>query len=89
MSGNRKKVFVCADPVEALVEPKFVFEFEGRIYVTQAVTEFDPDDPDLSEDARNDLERLKDILDRGPEVCGSIIEQPQKMMSSAQAQTDN
>lgn len=89
MSGRRRKAFVCVNPVEALVEPKFVFEFEGKIYVTQAVSEFDPDDPDLSEDARNDLNRLKGILEKGPEVCGTYIEPPQKMMSTAQAQTDN
>ncbi|WP_188642214.1 hypothetical protein [Blastomonas marina] len=88
MSG-RRKAFVCVDPVEAFAEPKFVLEFGGKIYVTQAVSEFDPDDPDLSEDARSDIDRLKVLLDRGEQVCGTYIEPPQKMMSTAQAQTDN
>ena len=80
MSG-RRKAFVCVDPVEAFAEPKFVLEFGGKIYVTQAVSEFDPDDPDLSEDARSDIDRLRVLLDRGEQVCGTYIEPPQKMIA--------
>ncbi len=59
MEKERSTVIVSIDSVEAYAEPQFVLEFDGKIYVTAAVIEYDPGDSDMDD-------RLLNVCDHSP-----------------------
>ncbi len=87
MDAERPTVTISTDSVEAYAEPQFVLEFDGKIYVTMAVIEFDPNDADMDEDERSDLSDLQGML-KGPRLAsGTIIGAPRESASMAQAES--
>lgn len=89
MDDERSTVTVSIDSVEAYAEPQFVLEFGGKIYVTAAVIEYDPGDPDMDEDERSDLAELQSMLDGPRLVSGTVIGAPREAASMAQAESDD
>ncbi len=89
MEKERSTVTISIDSVEAYAEPQFVLEFDGKIYVTAAVIEYDPGDPDMDEDERSDLAELQAMLDGSRLVRGTVIGAPREKASMAQAESDD
>jgi len=89
MTGERQKAIVSLEVIEAFAEPKFVLEFEGKIYVTQAVLEYNPDDPSMNDDLRADVEELKAMLDGPRPVSGTVFGAPQEAAAIAQSEANN
>lgn len=87
MDGERQTVTVSLDSVEAYAEPQFVLEFDGKIYVTAAIIEFDPNDPDMDEDERSDLAELQDALSGERPVTGTLVGAPREEAAMAQSET--
>lgn len=87
--AERRTVTICTESVEAYAEPQFVLEFEGKIYVTMAVIEIDPNDEDMDEDERSDLSELQAMLDGSRLVSGTIIDAPREAASMAQAESND
>ena len=87
MDGDRRTVMVSLESVEAYGEPQFVLEFDGKIYVSLAVIEFDPNDPDMDEDDRADLAELQDVLSGDRPVSGAVVGAPMEAAAMAQSQT--
>ncbi len=87
MDEQRNTVTVSSDSVEAYAEPQFVLAFGGKIYVTAAVIEHDPNDPDMHEDERSDLSELQAMLDGPHLVSGIVIGAPRETASMAQAES--
>ena len=87
MDGDRRTVMVSLESVEAYGEPQFVLEFDGKIYVSLAVIEFDPNDPDMDEDDRADLAELQDVLSGDRPVSGAVIGAAMEAVAMAQSQT--
>lgn len=87
MDGDRQTVTVSLDSVEAYAEPQFVLEFDGKIYVTVGVIEFDPDDSDMDDDEKADFAELQGMLAGGRPVSGTVVGAPQEASAMAQSQT--
>ncbi len=87
MEKERSTVIVSIDSVEAYAEPQFVLEFDGKIYVTAAVIEYDPGDSDMDEDERADLSELQAMLEGSRLVSGTVIGAPREKASMAQAES--
>ncbi len=66
-----------------------MLEFEGKIYVTVGVIEYDPGDPDIDEDDRSDLAELQAMLDGPRIVSGTIVGAPREAMASAQSESSD
>jgi hypothetical protein len=89
MDRERSTVIVSMESVEAYAEPQFVLEFGGKIYVTAAVIEYDPDDPDIDEDDRSDVSELQAMLNGPRLVSGTLIGAPREKASMAQAESND
>lgn len=87
MDKNRKSVLVSSDSVEGYAEPKLVLEFDGKIYVTLAVLEYDPAAEDMDDDKRADLAELQDMLNGERPVSGTIFGRPIRKAAIAQSET--
>lgn len=87
--AERQTVTICTESVEAFAEPQFVLEFDGKIYVTVAVIEIDPNDPEMDEDQRVDLSELQAMLNEGQPVRGTIMGPPREAASMAQAESSD
>lgn len=87
MEGERRTVLVSTESVEAFADPQFVLEFEGKIYVTVGVIEYDPGDEALDDDDRADLAELQAMLAGGRDVSGTIVGEPREAAAMAQAET--
>lgn len=89
MDGERRTVSVSFDSVEAYAEPQFVLEFEGKIYVTVGVIEYDPGDPEMDEDERSDLAELQAMLEGPRIVSGTIVGDAREASASAQSESSD
>ncbi len=67
MSTNPRSVYVSTSATEALGEPQFVIEHDGKIYLSVAVLEFDPGQPEAS--------RLQTMLSSGSPVKATVYTQ--------------
>lgn len=87
MDSYRKTVWVSSESVEGNAEPKFVLEFEGKIYVTLGVLEYDPFEEGMDDDERSDLSELQSMLEGPRPVSGTIYGAPQEEAAMAQSQS--
>lgn len=87
MDGERRIVSVSSDSIEAYAEPQFVLEFDGKIYVTLALVEYDPNDAEMAEDERSDLSELQSMLEGDRIVSGTIVDAPREAMAGAQSES--
>ena len=87
MNGERQTVTVSFDSVEAYAEPQFVLEFEGKIYVTVAIIELDPNDEEMGEDERSDLAELQNMLSGSRPVSGTVVGAAGEPAAMAQSQS--
>lgn len=87
MDSDRRTVLVSSDSVEGYAEPKMVLEFEGKIYVTLAVLEYDPENSNLDEDKQADLGELQAMLSGARPISGTIYGAPGEVAAMAQSQT--
>ena len=70
---DRRTVSVAFDTVDAYAEPQFVLEYDGKVYVTLAVIEYDPADEEMDAEERSDLSDLQRMLSAGKDVSGALI----------------
>lgn len=89
MDQERSTVTISYDSIEAFADPQFVLEFEGKIYVTAAVIEYDPGSSDMDEDERSDLADLQAMLEGPRKVSGTVIGAPREAASMAQAESSD
>lgn len=87
MDGERRTVSVSFDSVEAFADPQFVLEYEGKIYVTVGVVEYDPNEPDMDDDERSDLAELQAVLAGNRDVSGTVLGGAGEALAMAQAET--
>lgn len=87
MDRDRKTVLVSSDGVEAYAEPKFVLEFDGKIYVTLGVLEYDPAEEPIDDDERSNLAELQAMLDGARPVTGTLFGRPREAAAIAQSET--
>ena len=59
MANKRPTVSVSRDAISALEEPRFLIESEGKLYVTAAVLEYDPEHPELQDEHRQSIDDLR------------------------------
>lgn len=57
MSSDQRTVYLSTTATPALSEPQFVIEHDGRLYLTLAVADYEPD-----------ASQLRDMLDSGEAV---------------------
>lgn len=89
MSNERKTVLVSSDSVVGYAEPRLVLEFDGKIYVTLGVLEYDPTSESMDEDARADLAELQSMLNGPRPVSGTVHSQPHTITAMAQSESRN
>lgn len=87
MNGERRTVSVSFESVEAYADPQFVLEYDGKIYVTVGVVEYDPNEPDMDEDERSDLAELQAVLAGGRDVNGAVLGSAGEAAAMAQSET--
>lgn len=87
MDSDRKTVWVSSETIQGHAEPKFVLEFEGKIYVTIGVLEYDPLDEEMDDDRRSDLAELQAMLNGSRPVSGTIYGPPQAAAAMAQSES--
>jgi hypothetical protein len=87
MESERQTVTVSLESVEALAEPQFVLEFDGKIYVTMALLEFDPNDPGMDEDLQSDLGELQAMLSGERTVSGNVVGAAREPLAMAQSES--
>jgi hypothetical protein len=68
MAGKRPTVIVSRDGISALDEPRFLIEADGKLYLTVAVLEYDPNHPDLKDEHRQTIGDLQAQLESGEQV---------------------
>ncbi len=83
MNSERKTVTV----VEGSAEPRFVLEFENRVYVTLGVLEYDPAKKTMDEEERADLAELQAMLKGPRRVSGTVFGGPREVAAMAQSQS--
>ena len=87
MNAERETITVSLESVEVYAEPQFVLEFDGKIYVTIGVVEFDPNDDDMDDDERADLADMRALLDAQRPVSGTIMGAPREAAAMAQSES--
>ena len=87
MDSNRKTVWVSSEGIEGNADPKFVLEFEGKIYVTLGVLEYDPLDEEMDDDDRADLSELQGMLAGARPVSGTVYGAPREVAAMAQSES--
>jgi hypothetical protein len=68
MAGRRPTVIVSRDGIRALEEPRFLIEADGKLYLTVAVLEYDPNHPELKDEHRQSIGELQNQLETGEKV---------------------
>ena len=64
MSGNRQQIVsVCREGgISALEEPRFLLEVDGKLYLTMAVLEYDPEHEGITHEQRHAIAELQDFM---------------------------
>ena len=65
---KHSKLVKLSSGEQALREPQFLVEHEGKLYLTLAVREFDPKYAGIKPSQERSIQRLKEILQRSPAV---------------------
>jgi hypothetical protein len=86
MNGDRQTVTVSLESIEAYAEPQFVLEYDGKVYVTVGVVEFDPNE-DMDDDERSDLAELQAMLEGERMVSGTVMGEPREAAAMAQSES--
>ena len=86
MNSERKTVRVSSDSIVGYAEPRLVLEFEGKIYVTLGVLEYDPGGP-MDVDERAVLAELQAMLEGPRPVSGTVHSRPLRAAAMAQSQS--
>ncbi|HYE28274.1 MAG TPA: hypothetical protein VEA61_08585 [Allosphingosinicella sp.] len=73
---KRSKVIELSSGEKALAEPQFLLEHDGKLYLTVAVREFDPNQASSQPGQARDIRRLKDRLSSGPAVDRATLYSP-------------
>ncbi len=76
-------VVVQTPELNALEHPKFVVEYQGRLYVTVAVIEYDPRATGITEEQAQSVAELKDLFASSyaaHPLRAALIEQPMAML---------
>ena len=68
MASKRGMVTVCREGISAYEEPRVLFESGGKLYLSVAVIEYDPEHPQLTEEQRESIVQLQTHLDEGTKV---------------------
>jgi hypothetical protein len=66
--AKRSTVIVSRDGIRALEEPRFLIEADGKLYLTMAVLEYDPNHPELKDEHRQAIGELHHHLQTGEKV---------------------
>jgi hypothetical protein len=61
-------VTVCREGVAAYEEPRVLFAANGKLYLSVAVIEYDPEHPQLTDAQRESIVQLQSHLDEGDKV---------------------
>lgn len=67
MPSNPRSVYVSTSVTQALGEPQFLIEHDGKIYLSVAVLEYGADQPESA--------RLRDMLAAGSPVKATVYSQ--------------
>lgn len=89
MNAERETITVSLESVEVYAEPQFVLEFDGKIYVTVGVVEFDPNDQDMDDDERADLADMEAMLNGPRPVSGTVMGAAREGAALAQSETED
>ena len=89
MDSGRRTVRVSSESTEAYADPKFVLEFDGKIYVTVGVLEYDPNDGTDDPDKTSELRELQAMLDGPRPVSGTPFGRPHETAAMAQSESKN
>lgn len=87
MNNERKTVLISSNSVKGYAEPKFVLEFDGKVYVTLGVLEYDPAKEEMDDDERADLNELQAMLADPRPVSGTVFDGEERIVTMAQAQS--
>ena len=68
MAEKRRTVVVSRDGIRALEEPRFLIHADGKLYLTVAVLEYDPNHPELKEEHKATIADLHQQLQAAPPV---------------------
>ena len=68
MANRRAMVTVCHEGISALEEPRFLIQADGKLYLTAAVLEYDPEHPELQDEHRQTIGDLQRQLETGEKV---------------------
>ena len=66
---KHSKVVKLSSGEQALAEPQFLLEHDGKLYLTVAVREFDPKHAGIQPHQARAIRRLKEILRSSPAVA--------------------
>jgi hypothetical protein len=72
MASRRAMVTVCRQGVSAYEEPRVLFEAGGKLYLSVAVIEYDPEHPQLTEAQRESISQLHEHLYSGGEKVHAV-----------------
>jgi hypothetical protein len=68
MAKRRRTVSVSRQVVTALEEPRFLIELDGKLYLTAAVLEYDPNHPKINKGQAAMIGDLQGHMERGDQV---------------------
>ena len=72
MASKRGMVTVCREGISAYEEPRVLFEAGGKLYLSVAVIEYDPEHPQLTEAQRESISQLHEHLYSGGETVHAV-----------------
>lgn len=65
MADKRRTVSVSRQSMTAIEEPRFLVEADGKLYLTLAVLEYDPEHPKISKEQAAIIRELHGHLQKG------------------------
>lgn len=65
MATKGQTVTVCRQGIPALEEPRVLFEANGKLYMSVAVVEYDPNHPQLTDAHKSTIKDLRSTLESG------------------------
>ncbi|MDQ8755484.1 hypothetical protein RCO27_04510 [Sphingosinicella sp. LHD-64] len=75
MAGRVVNVGTGAAARAALAEPQFLIEKDGKLYLTLAVLEYDPNHPDITQQQQASVTQLQTMLGSGG-LRATLLEEP-------------